>query len=144
MASIRKHTVSPRRSVGALVIVLGLVAFATAGVSGADQHVGLGTAGSFAVLAGTGVTNTGPTVVTGDLGTCPTPAITGFPPGDVNGTIHANDALACGAKDDLTIAYNDAAGRAPTPPMPVRPTLAERRSWPASTRHPLRSESLGL
>ena len=104
-----------RRSLGVVGLVLGLVAFMTVGVSEATSHpVGLGTAGSFAVLAGAGVTNTGPTVVNGDLGTCPTPAITGFPPGDVNGTIHAADAVACGAQDDLTIAYDDAAGRAPT------------------------------
>jgi hypothetical protein len=90
------------------------MAYLTIGVSGAASHpVGLGRADPFAVLAGAGVTNTGPTVVNGDLGTCPTPAITGFPPGIVNGEIHANDAVACGAQDDLTIAYNDAAGRAP-------------------------------
>ena len=41
-------------------------------------------------------------------------AITGFPPGTVNGTIHAADAVGLQAQADLTIAYNDAAGRAPT------------------------------
>ncbi|HVL49876.1 MAG TPA: ice-binding family protein, partial [Actinomycetota bacterium] len=73
----------------------------------------LGTAESFAVLAGQGVTNTGSTVVSGDLGTWPNPAITGFPPGTViNGTIHAADAVALQAQSDLTIAYDDAASRA--------------------------------
>jgi type VI secretion system secreted protein VgrG len=66
------------------------------------------------VLAGSGVTNTGSSVINGDLGTCPTPAITGFPPGIVNGTVHADDAVACDAQSDTTIAYNDAAGRAST------------------------------
>ena len=79
----------------------------------------LGTTESFAVLAGAGVTNTGPSIVSGDLGTCPTPAITGFPPGTViNGTIHAADAVCLQAQSDLTIAYNDAAGRAPTTVYP--------------------------
>jgi hypothetical protein len=104
-----------RRSGRTLGIVLGVVALVSASVSQAQEApVVLGTAEAFAVLAGAGVTNTGPSVVNGDLGTCPTPAITGFPPGVVNGTIHAADAVACQAQSDLVIAYNDAAGRAPT------------------------------
>ena len=75
--------------------------------------VDLGTAQSFAVLAGQGVTNTGATVVDGDLGTRPNPAVTGFPPGTVTGAIHQADALALQAQTDLTTAYNDAAGRIP-------------------------------
>ncbi len=78
----------------------------------AQATVGLGTADSFAVLAGSTVTNTGSTLVNGDLGVSPATAVTGFPPGTVNGTIHAGDAAAAQAQSDLTIAYNDAAGRA--------------------------------
>src|SRR5580693_10505519 len=72
----------------------------------------LGTAGSFAVLAGTPhVTNTGRSIISGDLGVSPAAAVTGFPPGHViNGTIHRADAVAAQAQSDLTIAYNDAAG----------------------------------
>jgi hypothetical protein len=74
--------------------------------------VGLGTAADFAVLAGSAVTNTGPTTVNGNLGVSPEEAVTGFPPGIVsNGTIHAADAVAAQAQNDLTTAYNDAAGR---------------------------------
>jgi hypothetical protein len=80
----------------------------------ATSPVGLGTATTYAVLAGSTVTNTGPTAVTGDLGVSPGTAITGFPPGVVNGTIHAGDTAAQLAQNDLTIGYNDAAGRAPT------------------------------
>ena len=43
----------------------------------AQAPVGLGTAGSFAVLAGAGITNTGPTTVNGDVGTFPTTSETG-------------------------------------------------------------------
>jgi type VI secretion system secreted protein VgrG len=75
--------------------------------------VGLGTAAPFAVLAGTTVTNTGPTVINGDLGVSPGSAVTGFPPGLVNGSQHAADAVALQAQNDLTTAYNDAAGRTP-------------------------------
>jgi hypothetical protein len=82
--------------------------------------VGLGTAGSFAVLAGTTVTNTGPSSISGDLGVSPGTAVTGFPPGTVsNGTIHSADGVAAGAQSDLTTAYNDAAGRSPTANVPA-------------------------
>jgi hypothetical protein len=82
--------------------------------------VGLGTAGSFAVLAGTTVTNTGPSSISGDLGLSPGTAVTGFPPGTVsNGTIHSADGVAAGAQSDLTTAYNDAAGRSPTASVPA-------------------------
>jgi hypothetical protein len=82
--------------------------------------VGLGTAGSFAVLAGTTVTNTGPSSISGDLGVSPGTAVTGFPPGTVsNGTIHSADGVAAGAQSDLTTGYNDAAGRSPTANVPA-------------------------
>src|SRR5579862_2053416 len=76
-------------------------------------NVDLGTADSFAVLAGSTVTNTGPTTVHGNLGLWPGTAITGFPPGSVSGgTIHDTDAVAMQAQNDLTTAYNFAAGEA--------------------------------
>ena len=78
----------------------------------------LGAAESFAVLAAAGVTNTGPTTVTGDLGTHPTAAVTGFfgttandGPGVVTGTIHQADATALSARTALTAAYNNAAAQ---------------------------------
>jgi len=77
----------------------------------AQAPVDLGSASNFAVLAGSTVTNTGATTVDGDLGLFPGTAVTGFPPGTVNGTIIAGDPIAEQAQIDLTIAYNDAAGR---------------------------------
>jgi hypothetical protein len=74
----------------------------------AQAPVGLGTAGSFGVLAGTTVTNTGLTVINGDLGLSPGTSVTGFPPGIVNGTQHITDPVAAGAQSDLTTAYNQA------------------------------------
>lgn len=71
----------------------------------------LGTAGSFAVLSGAGITNTGPTVITGDTGTFPNTAMTGFGSVVITGTHHGGDAVAQNAKLDLITAYNDAAGR---------------------------------
>ena len=80
--------------------------------------VALGTAADFAVLAGTTVTNTGPTTVTGDLGVHPGSAVTGFPPGNVTGTTHKADSDALQAKNDLVLAYDDAAGRIPSTDVP--------------------------
>ena len=72
----------------------------------------LGTAASFGVLGGSTVTNTGPTVVQGDVGTSPGTAITGFPPGIAIGVLHSADAVAAQAQSDATIAYNALAAQA--------------------------------
>ena len=75
----------------------------------------LGTAQSFAVLGATAVTNTGPTVVTGDLGISPNTiaSVTGFPPGVILGTIHASpDPVALQAQTDTTAAYLQLASQA--------------------------------
>jgi type VI secretion system secreted protein VgrG len=74
----------------------------------------LGNADSYAVLAGSAITNTGATVISGNLGLSPGSAITGFPPGIVNGTIHSADAHASAAQADALTAYNALAGYAVT------------------------------
>ncbi len=71
----------------------------------------LGAASGFAVLAGSTVTNTGLTMIQGDMGVSPGTAIAGFPPGVIVGAIHAGDPTAAQGIAALTIAYNDAAGR---------------------------------
>ncbi|MGA3362019.1 MAG: ice-binding family protein [Solirubrobacteraceae bacterium] len=81
----------------------------------AQAPVGLGTAGNFAVLAGSTVTNTGPSVISGSVGLDPGSAVTGFPPGIVlAGTTQVANGVALQAKSDLVTAYNDAAGRSST------------------------------
>jgi hypothetical protein len=71
----------------------------------------LGSANTFAVLAGSTITNIGATKLTGDLGVSPGTAVDGFPPGIITGSSHAGDGAAAQAKNDLLTAYNDAAGR---------------------------------
>lgn len=97
-------------STGLLVVLVG---YAQAAVTA----VPLGTADSFAVLAGAGITNTGPTTINGDVGTYPTTTITGTATLTVNGTNHGGDAVTQGAKTDLVTAYNTAAGEGPTSPI---------------------------
>jgi hypothetical protein len=74
---------------------------------------GLASAGFFGVLAGTTVTNTGPSWITGQVGVAPGSAVTGFPPG-TSGVQHKADAVAGTAQTDLTAAYL----RAGPPPAP--------------------------
>jgi hypothetical protein len=82
--------------------------------------VGLATAGNFAVLAGAGITNTGPTTVNADVGTFPTPSETGF--NSLLFTAGSNqdsDAVAQGAEADLGVAYQQAAGASPVTDVPA-------------------------
>jgi hypothetical protein len=80
-------------------------------VSANQANVPLVVADNFAILAGSTVANTGFTIINGDLGLSAGSAVTGFPPGIVNGTQHVADSTAAQAQLDLTTAYNDAAGR---------------------------------
>lgn len=111
---------SPRRA-GAMSVFAAATAvtMVLAGVGSAQAATspGLGTAGSFAVLAGAGITNTGPTTITGDIGTFPTADITGEGSMTINGANHAGNDVTQGAKPALVTAYNAAAGQGPTLPI---------------------------
>ena len=82
------------------------------------RPVNLGTAAGYAVLAGSTVTSTGPTIVSGNLGLSPGTSVTGFRPGLMNGGVQnvANPA-ALQAKSDLVAAYDAAAGLTPATPV---------------------------
>ena len=104
-----------------------LAAFvAGCGAGNGDQNSGLGnsasaaiapprgTEQSYAVLGGSTVTNTGSSVITGNLGVNPGTAVTGFPPGILTGVMHAADAEALQAQTDTTTAYIDLESQACT------------------------------
>jgi hypothetical protein len=83
----------------------------TTGTTAADlMPINLGAASDFEILAMATITNTGPTVVNGDLGLDPGSSVTGFPPGILNGTPDIDNAVALAAQASLLMAYNDAAG----------------------------------
>jgi len=90
------------------VFSLGLLILSVLAVNAHAQGI-LGTAGSFAVLGASTVTNTGATTLHGDLGVSPGSALTG------TGTITfsaggINNGLASGAQGDALTAYNSLKG----------------------------------
>jgi len=109
------------------LVIVGVALLATAGLfAGAqsaqaattiDGPVGLGTAATYGALAASGLTNTGPTVVNGDIGISPGSSVTGFsapPNGIYTGALHQTDAAAAQAQSDVTTAFNVAASLTPT------------------------------
>src|SRR3989344_5986791 len=90
-----------------------------AGLVIAATSVNLGAADNFAILAGSTITNTGSSVINGDLGLSPGTSVTGFPPGTVNGTQHVADTAAANAQADLATAYNNATGQGTSSTVPT-------------------------
>jgi hypothetical protein len=98
-----------RRRASLLLVSTAVIAGVWPATAFAATQPRLGTALNFAALAGSTITNTGPTVITGNLGLHPGTAVTGFPPGSVTGVQHVTDAVALQAQNDLVTAYTDAA-----------------------------------
>lgn len=108
MRNFAKNPTAIVLAVSFMLVVIGLTE-QTATLAAATA-VNLGAADGFAVLAGTGITNTGATTITGDIGSYSTATITGSP--TVIGTNHAGDGVTQGAKTALATAYGNAAGQA--------------------------------
>ena len=102
-------------SLAAIALVGG--SLATVANAASPTKVNLGSAANFSILAGSGVTNSGSSLVSGDLGLSPGTSVTGFPPGTVAGTQHITDSVASQAQLDLTTAFGQAAGSSPTIPV---------------------------
>ncbi len=102
--------------------LLGMMAVPTMTMA-AQPSVNLGTTSSFAVLAGSTITNTGNSTINGDVGgdvgLYPGTVFTGQANVSVSGTVHLADTVAKLAKDDLVIAYDDANGRLPVSRIPT-------------------------
>ena len=108
--SDRRSIATPKLRTLVVALVLSPLLFASAAQAVAENPP-LGTASTFAVLGGSAVTNTGPTVVTGNLGVSPGTSISGFPPGAVTGTTHSADPTADQAQADIGTALVQAAGQ---------------------------------
>ena len=104
-----------KSTAGLLASFLAALAIPSQLTTAAELPVDLRSAANFGVLAGTTVASSGATVVNRDLGVWPGTAVTGFPPGTVQGTKHIGDPTAQAAQGDLTTAFNDAAGRSTAP-----------------------------
>jgi type VI secretion system secreted protein VgrG len=129
----RLRTVPSAVLVAGLTCLLAALVLSFAGPArAATATVDLATAASYSVLGGQSVSNTGASTLAADLGVSPGTAITGFPPGVVGGAVHAADAAASQAQSDLTIAYNDAAGRSSS--AAVAGDLVGRRLLPGVYR----------
>jgi hypothetical protein len=127
------------------LVLSAVVAFAALQAQ-ARADISLGSAGSFGLLGGSGVTNTGSSVINnGNVGSSPTPAVTGFPPGVVNNGIlyTAADPVTAQAHTDLISAYTaaqNALGGTPGPAdlggaslNPGIYTYASTAPWTAGT-----------
>lgn len=101
----------PRRGRGTVVAIAAALALGIVPAAAKASEVNLGTASPFVVLGGSGVTNTGPSVLNGDLGVTPGTSLTGFNEAVVNGAIHNNDAVAEGAQSDFNTAFGVAGGQ---------------------------------
>ncbi len=110
--------------------LVGTMATPIIAMAAGQPKVNLGTTSTFAVLAGSKITNTGTTTINGsaggnvdgnvggDVGLFPGTVFTGRASSKISGAVHQNDAVAIKAKDDLVTAYNDAAGRKPVTTIP--------------------------
>jgi len=121
---ITKHFVA--FSIAAVLFLVAVSTSLSTGSSASESRVLLGTTSSFVVLAGSGITNTGPTSASGaagaDFGSAPTTSFTNAAQVTTTGVKYievAADPVVVGAKNDLITAYDDAAGRTPSITVPT-------------------------
>ena len=123
-----RFTRDPRTGIGMVAVAVTALLVTFPSAAHAATAPPLGTADSFVVLAGAGITNTGSTTLNGDVGTFPTTSITGFGTVTLDGVDNAGNAVTQGAKDDLVVAYDAAA--AASPPQSVGVELGGKRLTP--------------
>jgi len=114
-----RHTSRLIKSGSGVVTLVAVALLASSIPAQAEPTVTLGLTEPFAVLAGSGITNTGPTTVSGtaggDMGSAPTGTFVNDVQVTTTGTKYtALNAAVTAAKVDLVTAYDDAAGRTST------------------------------
>lgn len=101
-----------------LLLALVLMTVPAMGMA-AQPTVNLGTTSTFAVLAGSAITNIGETTIKGDIGLYPGTSFSGKDDAKIDGAVYLTDNVAEKAKEDLVVAYNDAATRTPVTTIPT-------------------------
>ena len=121
---VTKHFVA--FSIAAVLFLVAISTSLSIGSSAAQSRVLLGTTSTFVVLAGEGITNTGPTSASGtagaDFGSADTTSFTGEAQVTTTGVKYTAvpiDPVVAQAKLDLVTAYDDAAGRTPFITVPT-------------------------
>lgn len=106
------HLDQPKALIASVVAVMGIL---TVSSVANGQTISLGAAQDFVIVSAAGVTNSGPTIISGNIALSPATSITGFAAGEgtVTGMIHANDELAVQAQIDALAAYTALAGLTP-------------------------------
>lgn len=110
------HLARFRRTASVLTVgaisTMTMVGFASSPAFAAAA-INLGSAAPDAVVAGTTITNTGSSVLTGDISLSPGTSVVGFPPGTASGTTNAADATSLAAQTSATAAYGVASSATP-------------------------------
>jgi len=133
MKKIKKHSIVTVLVVAFTLGLAGIAIIESRTADAAQPTVDLKTAAPFAILAGTGITDVPTSTITGNVGLSPATgaAITGLTCAEVTGTIYDVDGAYAGAcevvdpalltiaKNDLTAAFIDAAGRTPVTTVPT-------------------------
>ncbi len=122
-----------KRARRAGVAIASVFAFLVIPVAAQADPVNPATVTPFVVLGGSTVTNSGTSVLNGDLGVFPGTALTGFDTAVVNGATHENNGVAKQAQADLIVAYDAAAGQAVPPGNELTGTDLGERTLSAGT-----------
>ena len=104
--------INSRTSLVWVILVSALLVASSAFAKSNGTTIDLGSATNFGLLAGSGITNASAgTRITGDVGSSPTPAVTGLTQSQVHGTLYlSSNPATAQAQTDLTVGYNQAAG----------------------------------
>ncbi|HOZ52686.1 MAG TPA: ice-binding family protein [Chitinophagaceae bacterium] len=95
----------------AILLFMNTMGLAILSMNAVAQAPNLGASASFALFTSAGAfTNTGASIITGDIGTH-VGALTGFPPGTLIGQDFIADSITTQAANDLELAYADLDGR---------------------------------
>ena len=114
MLTSTRHPRARTAAATAVALMIGLIGVGAPVSAAGPLIVDLGSAGQFAVLAGGGVTAAGSSVITGNLGSHPLPAVSSILDKEVTGTVHRASAVAELAQQDLAVGYELAALATPT------------------------------